>query len=114
MPIRYHLTLPHPVRARGSDPALAFAAHGADEYAAQLQDALRRDALFLRWKASQDDPEAVDPALGATDPQASVHGSSRDLGIALAVATTLPGHVLKHRLRLLAGPHWELHDVTAG
>ncbi len=62
---RYYLSLPDPQRARGSDPALAFSAHGADEFALQLQEALRSDALFARWRDAQEDPDAVDDALGA-------------------------------------------------
>jgi len=113
MPTRYYLSLPDPQRARGSDAAFAFSAHGAAEFAAQLQDALRSDALFQRWRAAQEDPDAVDEALGATDPQARVEGQQRDLRIDLVAATSLPGNVFKHRLRLLAGSGWELRDVTA-
>ena len=113
MATRYYLTLPDPQRARGSDAAFAFSAHGADEFAAQLQAALRSDALFQRWRAAQEDPDAVDAALGASDPQASVSGSQRDLRIELIATTSLPGSVFKHRLRLLAGSGWELRDVTA-
>ena len=31
----------------------------------------------------------------------------------LKATTVLPGEVFKHRLRLLAGSHWELRDVTS-
>ena len=113
MATRYYLSLPDPQRARGGDPALAFSAHGADEFATQLEDALRSDALFERWRAMQDDPDAVDPALGATDPQARVTGQQRDLRIDLVATTSIPGGVLRHRPRLLAGGGWELRDVTA-
>ena len=37
MPIRYYIGLKHPEKARGSDAALAFSAHGAEDFAAQLQ-----------------------------------------------------------------------------
>ena len=110
---RYYLSLPDPRGARGADPALAFSAHGADEFAAQLQGALREDALFNAWRNSQDDPDAVDDALGATDPQARVSGTQHDLRIDLVATTDIPGSVLRHRLRLLAGSGWELRDVTA-
>ena len=43
MAIRYHITLPNPDTARGSDPAFAFRAHGAAALAAELQDALRTE-----------------------------------------------------------------------
>ena len=113
MATRYYLSLPDPQRARGSDATLAFSAHGADEFAAQLQDALRSDALFARWRDAQEDPDAVDDALGATDPQATVTGDQHDLRIDLVATTSIPGSVLRHRLRLLAGNDWQLRDVTA-
>lgn len=113
MPIRYYLSLPDPDAARGSDPAFAFRARGAEGLAQELQQALRSDGLFQRWRAAQEDPDAVDPALGATDPAAGVQGQQHDLHIDLVVTTTLPGRVLKQRLRLLAGGHWTLTDVVA-
>lgn len=113
MPTRYYISLPDPKAARGSDAALAFSAHGADEFAAQLQQALRSDALFRQWRDAQEEPDAVDEALGATDPQAIVAGSQDHLRIDLVVTTAIPGSVFKHRLRLLAGGGWELRDVTA-
>ena len=113
MPTRYYLSLPDPQRARGSDAGLAFSAHGADEFAAQLQDALRTTALFERWRAQQEDPDGVDPGMGVTDPQATVRGEQDDLHVDLIVTSSIPGNVLKHRLRLLAGGGWELRDVTS-
>ena len=62
MAVRYYISLPDPARARGGDPAFSFDAHGADEFAAQLQHALRTSSLFERWRARQDDPDDVDPA----------------------------------------------------
>lgn len=130
MATRYFIHLPDPGAARGNDGELAFTAHGADAFAEQLQVALRGDDLYRRWKARQPDDEnddADDDAddadrnevdrddpLAATDPAATVHGEPNDLGIDLVVTTTLSGHVLRHRLRILAGPHWELRDVRAG
>lgn len=113
MATRYFITLPDGTRARGAEPALSFTAQGADGFAEQLEQALRSDGLFERWRARQDDPDAVDPALGATDPAATVSGAQRDLHINLVVVSSLPGTVLKHRLRMLAGSGWELRDVTA-
>ena len=113
MPIRYYISLKHPEKARGNDPALAFSAHGAEEFAAQLQDALRSDGLFQRWRARQEDPDAVDETLAATDPSASVIGKQDDLQMSLVVTTTLPSAVLRHRLGLLAGRHWQLRDVVS-
>jgi hypothetical protein len=112
MPIRYYLSLPDPEHARGSDPAFAFRAQGADGLAQELQQALRSDNLFQRWRGAQDDPEAVDPALGATDPAATVSGQQHDLHIDLVATTSIAGSVLKQRLRLLAGNHWTLTDVV--
>jgi hypothetical protein len=113
MATRYYLSLPDPKLARGSEPALAFDAQGADEFARQLEEALRTDRLFERWRAMQEDPDAVDPALGATDPGAKVEGRQDDLHIDLIAVTSIPGSVLRHRLRLLAGSAWELRDVSA-
>ena len=88
-------------------------AEGADGLAGELESALRGTALFDAWRGRQEDPDAVDPSLGATDPSATVSGSQHDLAIDLVVATALPGNVFKHRLRLLAGTGWQLRDVTA-
>jgi len=111
MRTRYYLTLPDAERARGSDADTAFHAHGAEALAQELQDALRGDALFQRWRSKQPDPEAVDPAFGATDPSAQVSGQQRDLQVDLVATTSLPGPVFKQRLRLLAGTGWKLTDV---
>lgn len=111
MATRYYLRLPDPERARASGP-FAFRSHGAEGIADELRDALRSDGLFQRWRAAQDDPDAVDPALGAVDPAAVVDGAQQDLHIDLVVVTALSGSVFKHRLRLLAGQSWQLTDVT--
>ena len=113
MATRYYISLPDPARARGSDPALSFNAHGAEEFAAQLQDALRTPTLFERWRMRQEDPDGVDPSYGATDAGATVEGRPDHLHVGLVVTSTIPGAVLQHRLRLLAGSGWELRDVTA-
>lgn len=112
MAIRYYLSLPDPAKSRNTG-TFAFHSHGAEGVARELQDALRSDALFERWRATQDDPDAVDPARGATDANATVEGQQDDLHITLIVVTSLPGSVFKHRLRLLAGSTWELRDVSA-
>lgn len=113
MPTRYFISLPDGNAARGSDASLAFTAHGAGEFAEQLQSAMREARLFERWRATQADPDDVDPGLGATDPNAVVTGQQRDLHIDLVLITSLPGDVVRHRLRLLAGGGWQLRDVTA-
>lgn len=110
MPL-YLISLPEPAAARGVEPQFSFSASGADGFAAELEDALRGDGLFQRWKASQDDPDAVSDALAATDPQAQVEGQLKHLVIRLRVRTRLSGDVLRHRLHLLAGSNWTLDDV---
>jgi hypothetical protein len=111
MAVTYTIALPDPAQARGTDPGLSFTASGADAFAAQLQQALQTDGLFLRWSNLHDDPDDVDPLLGATDVHAQVRGEQDDLRILLRVTTALPSVVIKHRLNLLAGSHWELRDV---
>ncbi len=112
MATRFHLSIPD-TRVLDTVGAFAFRARGAEGLAGELQAALREDVLFQHWRASLDDPDAVDPALGATDPAATVRGEQADLHIDLVATTTLTGAVLKHRLRLLAGSGWQLRDVTA-
>mgnify|MGYP003503928608 CR=1 FL=1 len=111
MAMRYYISLPDPARARGTDPALSFHSHGADGLAAELQDALHSDRLFEQWRAQQEEPDEVDPALGATDADTTVKGEQHDLHIDLVVTTSLPSVVL--RLGLLAGNGWQLRDVTS-
>jgi hypothetical protein len=113
MSTRYYLRLPDPANARGPEAEFAFRSDGAQGFADELQQALRSPALFERWRDRQDDPDAVDPGLGATDPAAQVTGEQHDLSVDLVATTALPGTVFKHRLRLLAGSHWELRDVRA-
>jgi hypothetical protein len=113
MPVRYYISLPNPRLARGSDDTLSFSAHGADEFAEQLESALRNNTLFERWRNKQDDPDDVNPGLAVVDPGANVKGQQDDLSIMLVATTSIPGEVLKHRLRLLAGRSWELRDVSA-
>jgi hypothetical protein len=113
MRTRYYLTLPDAGRARGSDADTAFHAQGADAHAQELQDAYRSEDLFERWRMKQADPDAVDPALGATDPSAVVSGQQRDLQVDLVATTSIPGPVFKQRLRLLAGSGWKLTDVKS-
>jgi hypothetical protein len=93
--------------------SLAFHSAGAEGFAEELQAALRTPALFERWRDMQDDPDGVEASLGAVDPAAVVTGEQDDLSIRLQATTVLRGEVFKHRLRLLAGSHWELRDVTS-
>ncbi|TLY50218.1 MAG: hypothetical protein E6K53_11265 [Gammaproteobacteria bacterium] len=97
--------------ARGKIDSLSFNGSSADRFAVQLQAALREPTLWLRWKAMQPDPDAVDPMLGASDAQAIVAAQQSDLHCDAQVTTVLPHAVLKHRLGLLIGSHWTLRDV---
>ena len=114
MATRYYLRLPEPKLARGSVPSLAFQSDSAGGFAEELQAALRTPSLFERWRAMQEDPDAVDPSLGATDPGATVTGEQSDLDVLLVVNTSIPGSVFKQRIRLLAGSQWQLQDIKAG
>lgn len=111
MPTRFYISLPDP--ARGSDADLAFKSQGADGLAAELQEALRSDGLFQRWRMKQDEPDEVDAALGASDPNASVRGEQHDLHIDLIMITSISSSVMRQRLGLLAGNGWQLRDVSA-
>jgi len=112
MSTRYLIRIPDTDKARASGE-YALRSQGPDGIATELQEALRGEALFGRWRDAQPDPDDVDPALGITDPAAQVTGAQRDLGIDLTVDTTISSTVLKHRLKLLAGGAWELRDVRA-
>ncbi len=112
MATRYYIRIPDSKRTHDAGE-FAFRSLGAQGLAAELQEALRSDALFQRWRATQDDPDAVDASMGATDPDATVVGETDDLHADLIVTTTLPGSLFKHRLRLLAGNAWQLRDVSA-
>ncbi|WP_305804211.1 hypothetical protein [Stenotrophomonas sp. YIM B06876] len=111
MSVQYSISLPDPSKARGNDLDLSFTANGADEFAAQLQQALRTTSLFERWRDRQSDPDDVNPEMGATDPAATVTGEQADLRINLVAITSIPGEIFKQRMRLLAGNHWELRNV---
>ncbi|MFL9584283.1 hypothetical protein [Stenotrophomonas sp. AB1(2024)] len=108
---QYFISLPDPGEAHGSDRELSFHSSGAAGLAEELQEALQTTRLFDRWRAKQQDPEAVEPQWGVTDPNATVTGEQRDLRINLVVTTTIDSDVFKQRMRLLAGHHWELRDV---
>ena len=110
---RFYLSIDDLARARGPDPSLAFAGDAPETFAAALEHALRTPDLFERWRALQEDPDAVDPGLGATDPAATVSARQNDLRADVVVTTRLPHAVLRHRLNLLAGTHWTLRDVKS-
>ncbi|MFO1507039.1 MAG: hypothetical protein U1F23_08185 [Lysobacterales bacterium] len=112
-PQRYFFTIDDLARARGEFSELSFHGGSPEGFATLFQDALREPTLWRRWKAMQPDPDAIDPALGASDPNATVTAEQSDLHCDVIATTTLPHAVIKHRLTLLIGKHWQLRDVRA-
>jgi hypothetical protein len=110
---RYYLSIDDLARARGQFSELSFHGNSPDSFATLLQSALREPTLWRRWRAMQPDPDAVDPALGASDPAATVTATQSDLHTDVVVTTNLPHAILKHRLTLLVGAHWSLRDVKS-
>ena len=80
---------------------------------AVVQQALRDDGLYQRWRVAQPDPDAVDMALAATDPEAQVDAKVVDLHTEVDLVTSLPMSVVRHRLYLLIGAAWQLRDLRA-
>jgi hypothetical protein len=60
----------------------------------------------------QPDPDAVDPAMGVSDPAAVVEAHQSDVHVSVEVRSSLPHAIIKHRLTLLIGKHWTLRDVS--
>lgn len=109
---RYYLSIANLAAARGPDPDLSFQGSSPQSFADALQDALRRPVMFDRWKAKQPDPDDVDPSLAPVDPNATVTAKLIDIHTDVEVVTTLTHFVLRHRLFILIGPNWQLHDVA--
>ena len=109
---RYYLSITNLATARGPDPDLSFQGVSPGSFADTLQDALRRPVLFDRWKAKQPDPDDVDPSLAPVDAEATVTAHLKGLHTDVEVVTTLTHFVLRHRLFILIGPNWQLHDVA--
>ncbi|AGG87442.1 hypothetical protein [Rhodanobacter denitrificans] len=109
----YYLSIADLAHARGDDPRFAWDGAGPIDFAAALQQALRDDTLFRRWRAAQPDPDAVDAGLGATDPAAQVQVQVADLRTDVDLITDLPMSVVRHRLYLLIGAAWQLRDLRA-
>jgi hypothetical protein len=107
----YYLSIADLGQARGPLPALSYDGAGPDDLAAAVQEALRTPALFERWRAMQDEPDEVDPALGVTDPAATVSAHVHDLRIDMDLITDLPMSIVRHRLNLLIGSSWQLRDM---
>lgn len=110
---RYYLTIKNLATARGPDPDLAFQGSSPNSFAQDLQDALRQPTMFQRWKAKQPDPDDVDQSLAPVDPDATVTATLDSMKTQVEVVTTLTHFVLRHRLFILIGPNWQLHDVAS-
>jgi hypothetical protein len=110
---RYFFSIDDLAHAHGDEPSLAFEGIGPERLASELEQALRTDALFERWRAMQADPDEVDMSLGAIDPQASATGKQSSLRADIELVTCLPMRIVKHRLNLLIGPHWTLRDMRS-
>ena len=107
----FYLSIADLAHARGDDPRFAYDGAGPNDFAAALQQALRDDGLFQRWRAAQPDPDAVDTSLGATDPTAQVNARVADLRTDVDLVSDLPMSVVRHRLYLLIGAAWQLRDL---
>ena len=109
----YYLSVADLAHARGDDPRFAWDGAGPDGFAAALQQALRDDGLFQRWRAVRPDPDAVNSSLGVCDPAAQVTAQVADLRTDVDLLTDLPMSVVRHRLYLLIGSAWQLRDMRA-
>ena len=111
--MKFYITLPDPESARVGNPALSFTAKGLEGFVEQLQHAIADRRYIENWLADMDEDEAdrVDPVLLAIDAKANVSGKLHGLGFMLVADTVLNGTAFKHRMRLLAGSHWQLVDV---
>ena len=111
--MKFYITLPDPEHARGGNPALSFSAKGIEGFCEQLQHAIADRRYVEEWLAGMDEDETehVDPALLAIDAKAKVSGKLHGLGFMLIADTVLNGAAFKHRMRMLAGTHWQLVDV---
>ena len=110
---RYYLSIVDLAHARGADDRFSYDGAGPNDFAAALQQALRTDDLFQRWRGAQPDPDAVDASLATTDPGAEVTAKVADLRTDVELTTSLPMSVVRHRLYLLIGSSWQLHDMRA-
>ncbi|WP_130617867.1 hypothetical protein [Dyella amyloliquefaciens] len=107
----YYLSIADLAHARGPVAALSYDGAGPDDLSAAVQEALRTPSLFERWRAMQDEPDDVDPTLGATDPSATVSAHVHDLRIDVDLITDLPMSIVRQRLNLLIGASWQLRDM---
>ena len=110
---RYLFSIDDLPKARGESHELSFQGGTPQSFAALLQSSLREPSLWQRWRAMQPDPDAIDPALGQSDPEATVEAHQSDVHVSVEVRTSLPHAIIKHRMTLLIGKHWTLRDVSA-
>ncbi len=110
---RYYLSIADLAHARGEDSRFSYDGAGPNDFASALQQALRGDNLFRRWRAAQPDPDVIDSSLAAADPAADVTARVADLRTDVELTTDLPMSVVRHRLYLLIGSSWQLHDMRA-
>lgn len=110
---KYYLSIDDLAKARGQINELSYQGNSPESFAALLQSTLREPTLWRRWRAMQPDPDAIDAALGTSDPQATVSAEQVNMHTDIVVTTCLPHAILKHRLTLLVGAHWSLHDVKS-
>lgn len=110
----YYLAIDDLARARGPVQSLSYDGVGPNDFAAALTEALRSPQLFERWRARQEEPDDVDPALGITDAAAEARATVADIQrVDVDLVTSLPMSVVRHRLNLLIGSHWTLRDMRA-
>ena len=110
---RYLFSIDDLLKARGESHEISFQGGSPESFSAMLQSALREPSLWRRWRALQPDPDAIDPALGLNDPAAIVEAHQSDVHVSVAVTSSLPHAIITHRMTLLIGKHWSLHDVSA-
>ncbi len=108
----YEFSIADLASARGDIAGLAFDGAGPNHLAAAVQEALRYPGYYQQWRQLQDG-EVDDANLGLTDDQALARARVADLHVDLEVVTSLPMRVVRHRLSLLIGEHWQLRDVRS-
>lgn len=109
----FYLSIDDLAHARGPIPSLSYDGAGPNDFADALREALATPVLFERWRAMQDEPDDVDLALAATDPDVQVTAQVADLRTDVDLITSLPMSVVRNRLNVLIGSTWKLRDMRA-
>lgn len=107
----YDFSIADLASARGEIAELAFDGAGPNHLAAAVQEALRYPGFHQQWRQLTGASETDAASLALTDDQALARARVEDLAIELEVITTLPMRIVRHRLDLLIGEHWQLRDV---